>query len=424
MKKVLAIFIATLLCLTLAACTAGQPTQFTPTIPLPGEEGESAAPVALEPLPKAGLANPFTGQPLAEGGAEGQRPVAVIVANDLQSLPQRGLAASDVLIEAPNERGTTTMMALYGDSRAVPQVGPVRDVNDQLLQFALPSSAIIAHIGGTLYAKNLLNVLAYQDVNGEYLGTTCFSYDVARRTAAGGDKRNENNWFTDGNLIMAGAGIVGINPLGEVNQFFRFAEGDRPLGESAYDVIAYFKEDYVAAFHYDPTLNQYLMARNTGAQADEDGTPVYRSNVLLLGVNIGLKADGVFPEFDLTGGAGLYYNGGQGYNIQWRKGGPTEPLRLFGPDGAELLLQKSNTYIGLLPAGQLGLTSSVDKTTREQLAAEAAAAQAAAESAAAAEAAAAQAAADQAAAEAAAAAAAASAGGAAPPATSAPAPPA
>ncbi|MDL2254199.1 DUF3048 domain-containing protein, partial [Ruminococcaceae bacterium OttesenSCG-928-I18] len=162
-KKALAVLLASVFLCLFAACTQQQ--RAGNEIPLPGEE-ETEQAAELMALPLAGALNPLTGNPAIEGAVEGQRPVAVMVANTQQSLPQRGLAGCDVLLETVAEGGITQLMAMYGDFRMVPQVGPVRSAPDQFVQFAIPSNAIFAHIGATNYAKNLLNVLAYQDVDG------------------------------------------------------------------------------------------------------------------------------------------------------------------------------------------------------------------------------------------------------------------
>ncbi len=404
MKKILALLLALVLAGAMAACQKPAAAPTGSAIPLPGEEPESApAPVAsLAPLPAAGALNPFTGLPLAEGAAPGQRPLAIMIANDYQSLPQRGLAVCDVMLEALDERGGTSLMAMYGDPRTVSTVGPVRYTRDQFVQFAVPANAVLAHIGGSVYAKNLLNVLAYQDVDGIYVGTTTFVYDPVRGTSAGGNKRNEDNWFTDGALVAAGGAAVGLSQTGEVNTLFRFSNAPAPQGSTALDIDFYYNEANRVSFHYSPENNHYVKTAFGAPHADENGSQYLFQNVLLLYCGVGLKDDGITLEYNLAGGTGSLFAGGLVYPIQWKKGAPGEPLHILGQDGQELTLQTGKSYIGLLPEAQVPSLTYLDQAGRDKARAEAeaAAAQAAAE-AAAAESAAAQAAAEAAAAAAA-----------------------
>ncbi len=78
--------------------------------------------------------NPLTGAALPEGTPAGRRPVAIMVNNSQASLPQRGVAAADAVVEMVTEGGITRLMALYADMATVPQVGSVRSARDQHLQ--------------------------------------------------------------------------------------------------------------------------------------------------------------------------------------------------------------------------------------------------------------------------------------------------
>ena len=58
--------------------------------------------------------------------AIGKRPVAVMVNNVEDALPQYGVGAADVIFELPVEGNLTRLMALYGDYTAVPDICAIR----------------------------------------------------------------------------------------------------------------------------------------------------------------------------------------------------------------------------------------------------------------------------------------------------------
>lgn len=55
-------------------------------------------------------------------------------------------------------------------------------------------------IDKNVYAANLLNTLAYQDLDGYHVGKTAFAFDQGRQDAG---YREENCWYTTGELIRA-----------------------------------------------------------------------------------------------------------------------------------------------------------------------------------------------------------------------------
>ena len=54
-------------------------------------------------------------------------------------------------------------------------------------------------IDKNVYAANLLNTLAYQDLDGYHVGKTAFAFDQGRQDAG---YREENCWYTTGELIL------------------------------------------------------------------------------------------------------------------------------------------------------------------------------------------------------------------------------
>jgi hypothetical protein len=70
--------------------------------------------------------NPLTGLSGYNENAVGKRPVAIMVNNIKDSLPQYGIEQADVIYEIPVEGGITRLMAVYADYTNVPDVCSIR----------------------------------------------------------------------------------------------------------------------------------------------------------------------------------------------------------------------------------------------------------------------------------------------------------
>ncbi len=355
LSRIVAVFLAALLtgCAARPASSVSVPV-LTPASSAPPQSQSAPQPPAmpvLQPLPLATNINALTGLPRPEGMPEGQRPVALSIPNNIQALPQAGVAQADVVVEMLTEGGITRLLAMYADYRALPLVGPVRSTRDQFVQFAMPTNSILAHIGTSVYARNLLQVAGYASVDGLYLGTTSFWFDDERTKPRPGGKLAEYCWFTSAELFQAGLDANQINPVGEVRTLFNFTTDAIPMDAQAASIsVAYSDADQAqAGFAYNTEDGLYHKSIAGAPHTDMDGAPLAYHNVFLLWCDITLKPDGQCTEFDFSGGEGCYFTQGGVKALVWRKGGPEDALRLFTPQGEELPVMPGKSYVGFVP---------------------------------------------------------------------------
>ncbi|MEF9970010.1 MAG: DUF3048 domain-containing protein [Ruthenibacterium sp.] len=345
MKRILAFLLAVSLCLSLSACKKDAPnTSSTPT---------AVAPTIQETLVKSGAEilsyNPLTGAALADGVTAGQRPVAVMINNAHIALPQRGISSADAIFEMVTEGGITRLMALYSDYRSIPQVGPVRSVRDQHLQFAIPLNAILVHIGSSVYAENLLNEYHYQDIDGRYLGTSSFWLDNERAKTRG----SEHCWYTDATMLTAGMDKQKINATGENHPLFSFVKSGAapviPGDGDAPDVLFHFSDENVTQLTFNAADGLYYKKAYGEPHIDElNGTQLSFQNVVVLTAKIGLKPDQYCTDFLLTEGTGYYIYGGKYKEIHWKKGAPEAPIILTDTNGNPVEVNSGKSYIAVL----------------------------------------------------------------------------
>lgn len=371
----------------LAGCGAEEALSSSATaassLPVSSVAQPNSLPVSSAPVPVLAPVgtNALTGLAAAEGLLEGQRPVAIAVMNSQRSLPQRGLAAADVLVEMLIDSAETRLLALYGDFRAIPPVGPVHATYDQFVQFSLPLDAVQVHIDKSPYAANLLSVLQQKDIDGIHLGKVAFWFDEARQLPRLTGKLNEYCWYTDATLVMNGMTYIDVLTVGAVPPLFTFgpAEGFAPAQDAHY-VQGVFSGQSTSGFQYNPDQGLYFKTNYGAPHTDEDGTQLAYSNVFFLSVGIGQKADSGLLEYDFTQGTGWYFTGGGLQEITWQKGGPQEAFAFAAKDGTPLAVKPGKSYMGFVPTGQ---ENSVTWQSAQQVADAQAAAAAAAQAAAA-----------------------------------------
>lgn len=311
-----------------------------------GEPTPTAEPTA-EPTPEAEpVPNPLTG--VADADYTNRRPVAVTLRTLDGAAPQWGLSTADVLVEGVTEGTTASLMALFSNVDAISKAGPVGPGRDLLLQLALPLNAVPVHIDKNIYASNLLNALTYQDLDGYHIGKAAFAFDQDRQNAG---YREENCWYTTGELIKNGLNQYGTSLEGANTPLFLF--GERPaVEESAHNATALtitFSPSDSEQLTYAADTGLYVKTNADGSPTTDadNGQQVAFTNVFVLYASSGIKDDGYTRDYDMTGGTGLYLTGGAWEQIHWTKEDATGPLQLTTADGQPLVVSPGKSFIAI-----------------------------------------------------------------------------
>lgn len=150
MKRIFSILLITVLCSGFAACGSDKPIE-TPQSDEPNVSQSSGSVSQDENVsndPAVVYVNPLTGLETDETGVSA-RPVAVMINNIKQSLPQEGVSNADILIECLVEGSITRLMGIYSDYKSLGVVGSIRSARPYYLDFAQAFDAIYCHVGGS-----------------------------------------------------------------------------------------------------------------------------------------------------------------------------------------------------------------------------------------------------------------------------------
>ena len=187
---------------------------------------------------------------------------------------------------------TAGLMALFADVDRISKVGPVGPGRDLFLQAALPLNAMPVSIDKNVYAANLLNTLAYQDLDGYHVGKTAFAFDQGRQDAG---YREENCWYTTGELIRNGAASYGTALEGSNTPLFRFGTREEvaPENRSGMSLTVTFSKSDSEQLNYNTGTGLYekLNADGSPMTDADNGQQAAFTNVFVLYASSGIKDD-------------------------------------------------------------------------------------------------------------------------------------
>lgn len=354
-QRILALAAACMLLLT--AC--GKNGVEVEPAPDPTPTSTPPADISAEPTPSStpepeGPVNPLTGLPMEEERLN-DRPIAVMLNNLKQAMPQLGVSQADIIYEVLAEGGITRMLGLYQSVEDVGLIGSVRSARTYYLELALGHDAIYLHAGGSPDAYDKIKawgVTALDCVNGPYEGSL-FWRDADRIKKNG----MVHSVVTSGETILELFPTYGFRLEHEDGYFYEmeFAQDGTPAdGQQAEKITVPFSSYKTGVFIYDPASGKYLVEEYGSAYIDGNtGEQVSVTNVLVL-----KTACKVIPgddagriTVDLTSGEGWFACGGKIVPIHWSKDGVNSQLIYTTESGEPLTLGVGTSYVNIIPVG-------------------------------------------------------------------------
>lgn len=300
--------------------------------------------------------NPLTGFPCDEATVN-RRPVALMINNVKQSIPQLGIADADILYECIVEGGITRLMAVYSDYTSLPTTGSVRSSRDYFIDLAQAHDAIYAHCGGSedaysaIAARRIDNI---DGVRGSSAASNAYWKDQDRVRAMG----YEHASMTDGAHLASAVEALGYRT--EISDGFvqplRFSEpGDADTaadtGKEAKSVTVTYSYYAVSYFDYDAENAVYRKGQYGAPHIDQNtGDALTFRNVILLSGDYSSTGDAYnHLNLELVGsGDGYYIADGRCREIVWKKADRETPYALYEKDGeTPLRLLPGKSYIGV-----------------------------------------------------------------------------
>lgn len=281
-----------------------------------------------------------------------QRPVAIMLNNIRQSLPQTGLCEGDIYYECAAEGGITRLMMVVSDYKKLPTVGSIRSSRDYFVDFLANHDAIYVHAGGSEQAYSKISWRGINNLDGVnmYLPTT-FWRDNTRMTTMG----YEHSLMTDGASIVDGITYKNYRTKLDPNQvplfMFYDEETDHKLvGSPASHVHMQSTSIQTVDFVYNEETGEYLRYQYDGMPHVDGATGEQLSvkNVLILFTDIAVipgDTAGRLTVGTVGSGQGYYITNGKRKVINWSREGKTTTMHLEYRNGDELILNSGKTFI-------------------------------------------------------------------------------
>lgn len=297
--------------------------------------------------------NPLTGLDVEYNNA-GKRPVAIMLNNIKQALPQEGISAVDLLVECPVEGGITRLMGLFSDYGSLGEIGSIRSSRPYYLDFAQAFDAIYCHAGGSDEAYSQIASRKINNID----GVKKDPLDVYYR-----DQERLQTMALEHTMMTTGEGIVKsiahFNYRTELRNDFKMpfsfpAEEPIEVGtEEALHVYVpvtgYQKVDYV----YDAASKTYLRYQHNGNKHVDgnNGQQLSFTNVILLFCKTEvIDAGGHLGITNVGTGNGYLISEGKYTAIQWSRESRDGNLTLTKAEtGEPIVINRGKTALNVCP---------------------------------------------------------------------------
>jgi len=309
------------------------PPQWTWTVP------------ALQPAPQT-AADPLDGEPVTPR-AIGRRPIAIVIDNHPEARPQWGLSGASRVYEALTEGGITRYLAVFGQQDAG-QVGPVRSVRTQFLDYAAELDAAVAHVGGNADALDLIAMLRITHVDE-------FRYPLAYRRIQRRGIALEHTVFTSTAAVRAlAAQTAGGESQPVAPQMWKddLPRDHRPAAAGA--TIDFSTPTYRVSWVYRPDSNDY--ARMLAGAPDVDAATEAGLTAKVIAIAVIPRTHGrtriredTWTFADLGSGQAWILEDGAVVPGTWRKAVRSDPLRFFDESGHEIAFDRGAEWIEIIP---------------------------------------------------------------------------
>ncbi len=337
----------------------------------PGEDviDFSGAEVDIEEFPEGMTASTLTGLAIPEETA-GNRPLAVMIGNTTEALPQYGLSQADILYEVPVEGGITRLMAIFGDYSGLTRIGCVRSARLYFAEIATEYDAMYCHFGQAPYAESYLNSGAVTDLNG--LSGTVGGLAFYRTS----DKKAPHNAYVSEEGINAAIEKMGYRTRydQDFEQHFSFSSSDYTMsditesGKCELCVTGYNLSN--TRFEYNEEEGVYYRFHykrehvDAGGSDDTSETQLSYTNVIIMSMNGKVIDNNGYMEFDTVGsGTGVYLCDGKRIDVVWSKDSLKSHSRFSDAFGKELVLKPGKTAICVIDDDNMSRVSFYETLT-------------------------------------------------------------
>ena len=274
-----------------------------------------------------------------------KRPLAVMIGNTSDALPQYGISSADVIYEVPVEGSYTRLMAIFQDYSGLEKIGSVRSCRHYFIYFAREFDALYTHYGQAVYAEP---VLAREDVhNLSGMDSTLESIMFYRDT----NRKAPHNAFISEEGIKAGIEQKGYRTelSDSYSGHYQFAEDDAQVQLTGEEALVVSPGYFVNKpwFVYDASDGLYYRYEFRDKHIDgANEKQLAVKNILVQYCDWSYMDENGYMDINTTsGGDGYYITNGKIENVTWTKANEDSPARYFDESGNEITINQGKTWV-------------------------------------------------------------------------------
>lgn len=298
---------------------------------------------------KDGMIRSYLTGEMVDSAFGNRRPVAVMMSNDKEALPQYGINRAGVVYEAPAEGGMNRYMAILENYDDLDRIGSVRSCRTYYTYFAREFDAIYAHYGQSTFAKPYLaNV---DNINGlDGIGTVAYF-----RTK---DRKAPHNAYTSGDRLNQSILQLGYSQsyASSYRGHYRFAkdgtmvtlEGANSVGDAYKVYPGYVLNKPWFEYHEEDGL-YYRFQYGAPHKGNEGQIKV--KNIILQYCPSAHYATTDYLNINVQDDSyGCYVTEGRSIPIKWSKDGEFGPTHYYDMENNEIILNQGKTWVCIISA--------------------------------------------------------------------------
>lgn len=328
---------------TQAETTPEQTTRTLETEPEPEETEKETEPE--ERVEANGKIKSYLTGEMVDVAKGNRRPLAVMMSNDKQALPQYGINRAGVVYEAPVEGSMNRYMAIIEDYDDLERIGSVRSCRTYYTYFAREFDAVYAHYGQSTFAKpylkNVDNINGLDGVGGNAYYRT-------------GDRKAPHNAYTSFEKLQTAMEKLGYSQEYDKDYagHYRFARnGEQVVLENSQEAWQVYP-GYIMNkpyFEYSEEDGLYYRYQYGGPHEGSEGQIAVK-NIIFQYCSTGHYATTEYLNIDVhTPQYGYYITGGRAIPVSWEKDGQLGVTHYYNTENEEITLNQGKTWVCIIP---------------------------------------------------------------------------
>lgn len=272
------------------------------------------------------------------------RPIAIMIDNNINAMPQAGLLEADLVYEMMVEGGETRLMIVLQD-KDLSRVGPIRSSRHNFLDYALENDAIYVHYGWSPQAKSDITTLGVNNINGIYESETSFWRDSSRYAP--------HNAVTSTENILKIAKREEYRTTTTKDPVLNYVVDEVNLeeGQEADTITIPYSDHNTVKYTYDEKNKEYTRYSRGEKQTDwnSDKTVTTKNIIITFAKNESIDSYGRQNIDNIKTLDGYYITNGKAIKIKCEKTSRSSQTVYKDLEGNEINVNDGKTFIQICP---------------------------------------------------------------------------